>query len=56
MSWILQGQAPRPGSCGRTGKYDLVILDVSLPDGSGFDLCKNTENIQGADYVPDRCG
>lgn len=22
------------------GKYDLIILDVSLPDGSGFDLCK----------------
>ncbi len=21
-------------------KYDLVILDVSLPDGSGFELCK----------------
>lgn len=21
-------------------KYDLVILDVSLPDGNGFDLCK----------------
>lgn len=21
------------------GSYDLVILDVSLPDGSGFDLC-----------------
>lgn len=22
------------------GKYDLVILDVALPDGSGFDFCK----------------
>lgn len=22
------------------GKYDLIILDVSLPDGSGYDLCK----------------
>jgi two-component system response regulator RegX3 len=22
------------------GKYDIVILDVSLPDGSGFDICK----------------
>lgn len=31
------------------GKYDLVILDVSLPDGSGFDLCKK---IRQASKVP----
>ena len=22
------------------GKYELIILDVSLPDGSGFDICR----------------
>ncbi len=30
------------------GKFDLVILDVSLPDGSGFDICKKirlTSNV-----------
>ncbi len=23
------------------GKYNLVVLDVSLPDGSGFDICRD---------------
>lgn len=27
------------------GKYDLLILDVSLPDGSGFDFCKKVRQI-----------
>ena len=31
------------------GAYDLVILDVSLPDGSGFDICKR---IRQASEVP----
>lgn len=26
--------------CWVKGTYDLVILDVSLPDGSGYDLCR----------------
>lgn len=27
------------------GKYDLLILDVSLPDGSGFDFCEKVRLI-----------
>lgn len=30
------------------GKYDLLVLDVSLPDGSGFDFCqkvRRTSNV-----------
>lgn len=26
-------------------KYDIAVLDVSLPDGSGFDFCKKLRNI-----------
>ena len=31
------------------GNYDLVILDVTLPDGSGFDLC---QKIRASSKVP----
>ena len=31
------------------GNYDLVILDVTLPDGSGFDLCRK---IRASSKVP----
>ena len=27
------------------GNYDLLILDVSLPDGSGFDVCKKVRQV-----------
>ncbi|MBE5961238.1 MAG: response regulator transcription factor [Lachnospiraceae bacterium] len=27
------------------GEYDLVILDVSLPDGSGYELCKEIRKM-----------
>ena len=31
------------------GRYDLLILDVSLPDGSGFEFCKK---VRQASKVP----
>ena len=27
------------------GKYDLLVLDVSLPDGSGFEFCKKVRMV-----------
>lgn len=27
------------------GKYDLLVLDVSLPDGTGFEFCKKVRQV-----------
>lgn len=32
----------------RNNKYSLTILDVNLPDGSGFDLCQTLKNIDNS--------
>lgn len=35
-------------SCFKQGRFDLIILDLMLPDGSGYDICKvirQTSNI-----------
>ena len=33
----------------RDGEYDLLVLDVTLPDGSGFEVCKK---VRQASSVP----
>lgn len=33
------------------GKYDLAILDVSLPDGCGFDFCKKIRKVSNVPVV-----
>ena len=33
------------GTMFEDGKYALVILDVSLPDGSGFDVCRKMRSV-----------
>lgn len=33
------------------GRYDLVILDVSLPDGSGFDICRKIRQTSKAPII-----
>ena len=37
------------GALWADGKYDLLVLDVSLPDGSGFEFCKR---VRSASKVP----
>jgi two-component system, OmpR family, response regulator RegX3 len=32
-------------------KIDLIILDVNLPDGSGFDLCKEIRNTSSVPII-----
>ena len=34
-------------------KYDLLVLDVSLPDGSGFDFCQRPGGIQCKALLPE---
>ena len=31
--------------------YDLIILDVNLPDGSGFDLCSEIKEQKYCNYI-----
>ena len=35
----------------QAGAYDLVILDVSLPDGSGYDLCRKIRQTSQAPLI-----
>ena len=32
-------------------RYNIIILDVSLPDGSGFTLCKFIKNTYFSNYA-----
>lgn len=31
--------------------YDLLILDVSLPDGNGFDICKKVREVSNVPII-----
>lgn len=33
------------GNMWADGKYDLLILDVALPDGTGFELCRKVRQV-----------
>ena len=32
-------------------EYDIILLDVMLPDGNGYDLCKEIRNIQDTTII-----
>ncbi|ADY55547.1 two component transcriptional regulator, winged helix family [Syntrophobotulus glycolicus DSM 8271] len=33
------------------GKYDLLILDLSLPDGSGFEICQKVRQVSNVPII-----
>ena len=35
----------------QSGKYDLCILDINLPDGSGYDVCKHIKNHEDVPVI-----
>ncbi len=32
-------------------EYDLIVLDVNLPDGNGFDFCQRIKAYRSAFYI-----
>lgn len=35
----------------QAGQYDLLLLDVTLPDGTGFDICKEVRKISAVPII-----
>lgn len=35
----------------QSGKYDLLILDLTLPDGNGFEICKKVRETQSIPII-----
>lgn len=35
----------------RAGRYDLLLLDVTLPDGTGFDLCREVRKTSAVPII-----
>lgn len=35
----------------RDGQYDLLVLDVTLPDGSGFDICRKVREVSSVPII-----
>ena len=35
----------------RSGRYDLLLLDVTLPDGTGFDICKEVRKTSAVPII-----
>ena len=48
VGYIVDGTLSKAAAlqCLKKQDYDLIVLDVNLPDGNGFDLCREVKAIK----------
>lgn len=50
VHWVTTGSDGLQAS--RNAKYDLIVLDVQLPDITGFEVCKKLKNDPAVASIP----
>lgn len=52
ISFIVAKNAAEAFDKVKNNQFDLIILDVVLPDRSGFEICRDLKSETGAEEIP----